>query len=86
MRFYDLNQDPKDLSDTESPIRRHTTTDMRLPTYILQRTAVLNSVREDVPNIGETWVPREWEGTWRWGQPFGDRGLEGIIVEKSRGG
>lgn len=29
----------------------------------------LNSVREDAPNSGETWGPREWGGLiwWGWG-------------------
>jgi hypothetical protein len=34
-----INQDPRDLSDTEPPTRQHTPADMRLPTHIQQMTA-----------------------------------------------
>jgi hypothetical protein len=56
------NLDSQDLSDTELPNRQQTRAGLRHSTYIQQRTACLASVKEDVPNCWETWVPEEWGG------------------------
>jgi hypothetical protein len=64
--------DPRDLSDTEPPIRQHTLADMR-PQHIFSRGLPgLATVREEAPNLGETPEAPGSRDVW-WG---GGRGVE----------
>jgi hypothetical protein len=76
------NQNPWDLSDTETPTRQHMLADLIVPAHIKQRTADLASVGE-VPKPWEIWGHREWGGlVW-----FGDivlKRVRNIVLKRVR--
>ena len=71
--------DSRDLSDTRSPTRQHTSDDIRPPPQYIYRIELLGlgSVREDAPNPQETGGPRKFR--FGVGHPCGDREQEGGI-------